>query len=85
MWVAFMTGVDAVKRGDKRKGVAEVVPPEIITVPIDPETGLLARPRPDGSFDESALAIPHIKGTEPTEMVPEPIEEIPIERAETDF
>jgi len=85
MWVDFMAKIDTVKRGDKRKGVSEVVPPDVIIVQIDPETGLLARPKEDGTYDKTAIAIPHRKGTEPTEMVPLPIEELPIERAEQDF
>ena len=88
MWVDFMASLGSVKRGKndiKRKGVAEVVPPEVVIVHIDPETGLLARPLADGTYDKTAIAIPHRRGTEPTEMVPLPVEEIPIERAEQDF
>lgn len=69
MWAAFMRGVDRVDKGDAPAGVADVVPPEIVSVAIDPVTGLLAAP---GAPATAALTIPHMKGTEPTEAAPEP-------------
>ena len=85
LWVDFMAALDPVKRGETRPGVAVVKPVGVEVVQIDPATGLLARPRADGTFDETALALPHAVGTAPTEMVPEPIEELPLEKAETEF
>lgn len=85
MWVDFMKAVDPVKRGETRKGVADVVPTGVQVVYIDPATGLLARPKPEGGYDETAIAIPHAPGTAPTEMAPEPIEELPLEKSETEF
>lgn len=85
LWVDFMAALDPVKRGEPRPGVAVVQPVGVEVVHIDPATGLLARPRADGTYDETALALPHAVGTAPTEMVPEPIEELPLEKAETEF
>ena len=66
-WADFMRAVDRVGKGDKRARIAEVVPGDIVVVTIDPPTGLVARDPASG------VAIPHRKGTEPTELVPEPI------------
>lgn len=85
LWVDFMAAIDPVKRGESRPGVALVRPVGVEVVQIDPATGLLARPRADGTYDETALALPHAVGTAPTEMVPEPVEELPLEKAETEF
>jgi len=59
---------------------------------VEPEkTGVVERVDSNALSEErdkvvkTAIAIHHRKGTEPTEMVPLPIEEIPIERAEQDF
>lgn len=69
MWADFMRALDAPSGSKaalaKRPGVAEVVPPDVVVVEIDPTTGLLAR--------ENGQAIPHRVGTEPKEMAPEPV------------
>lgn len=65
MWAAFMRAVDRVGKGDKRVGIAEITPPEVVTVEVDLATGLVARA--DG------VPLPHRRGTEPTELVPEPV------------
>ncbi len=65
-WARFMRGVDKVGKGDKRPGVAAVVPPDVSVIMIDNETGLALRDPTTG------VPIPHRKGTEP-ELVPEPV------------
>lgn len=77
MWVDFMRAVDRVDKGTTRPGVADVAPPEVVTVTIDPATGLLA--------SGEGLAIPHRRGTEPTEMAPEPVSVESIDAVETEF
>jgi membrane carboxypeptidase/penicillin-binding protein len=77
MWVDFMRAVGRVPKGEKRPGVADVVPPEIVTVLVDPATGLLA--------SADGVLIPHRRGTEPTEMAPEPVDVEAVEMVETEF
>ena len=77
MWVDFMRAVDRVPKGETRPGVADVVPPDVVSVAIDPATGLLAA--------AEGIVIPHRRGTEPTEMAPEPVGVESVETVETDF
>jgi penicillin-binding protein 1A len=85
MWVDFMKAVDPVKKGEKRPGVAAIIPGGVVYVAIDPATGLLARPLPDGSNPPTAILMPHRAGTEPTEYAPEPEVVAPLEQVETTF
>jgi len=57
---------------------------EVIIVDIDPETERLVRPKEDGPCGKTAIAIPHLKDTEPTEMMALSIEGITTERVEQD-
>lgn len=77
MWVSFMKAVDRVAKGETRPGVADVVPPDVINVAIDPATGLVA--------SKDGMTIPHRRGTEPTEMAPEPAGVESVESVETEF
>lgn len=78
-WVAFMRAVDKVaSKADKRPGIADVVPPDVVSVAIDPVSGLLALPG-------TGVTIPHRKGTEPTETAPEPTGIDAVESLETEF
>jgi len=77
MWVSFMKAVDRIAKGETRPGVADVVPPDVINVAIDPATGLVA--------SKDGMTIPHRRGTEPTEMAPEPAGVESVESVETEF
>jgi len=77
MWVSFMRAVDRIPKGESRPGVADVVPPDVVNVAIDPATGLIA--------SKDGLRIPHRRGTEPTEMAPEPAGVESVESVETEF
>ena len=76
-WVDFMKAVGRVPKGEKPPGVAEVVPPDVITVLVDPATGLLAAG--DG------ILIPHRRGTEPTETAPVPDDGSTLDTVESEF
>ncbi|MCC6619965.1 MAG: transglycosylase domain-containing protein [Deltaproteobacteria bacterium] len=63
VWAAYMKGVDVVDKGARRPGIGDDAPPDVVTVQIDPATGLLAR--------DGGVPIVHRKGTEPVEAAPE--------------
>jgi penicillin-binding protein 1A len=66
-WVAFMKGAEA-----DRPQSDFTRPSSIVTVRIDPATGLLPREGSDSAIDEE-----FIDGTAPTEMAPPPDAGVP--------
>ncbi len=66
MWIEFMGPA-----AGARDPVDDLQPPPpgIVFVEIDPETGLLSR--------DEGIVMPHIEGTEPTELSPMPVETLP--------
>ena len=63
IWASYMKVVDVVPKGAVRAGIGDDVPPDVVTVQIDPASGLLAR--------DGGVPVVHRRGTEPTEYPPE--------------